>query len=147
MSNELTQTVKDQILAMRGQPVRLIASKLGVGKSAVASVLAEPAEPEQVSVPAAPSAVSAPVDLSDPAAIKSFAERAASLAERDGNVAAMVSAGRLASGAVMEERKAAPPVPVDPDAMPNMLAAAERCKAELRKSLDRIAAEIAELPK
>lgn len=52
-------------------------------------------------------------------------------AERDGNTAAIVALARVSASLLDTRRKAAPPPPVDPNAFPDLVEAAERAKALL----------------
>lgn len=61
--------------------------------------------------------------------------RAYIAAERDGNAAAIVALAGRAAALVDTRRKAAPPPPVDPNAFPDLVEAAERARYLLRAKL------------
>ena len=59
------------------------------------------------------------------------------VAELDGDFGAIGSMGRLLVAIAEHERKIAPPPPVDPNELPDLVAAAEKTKARVRAWLAR----------
>lgn len=145
---KINEIIGAQILAMarQGRSERAIVAALGPGAPSRATVrryidrmaAEKPTKPAPGSDRTLPGIPSDPDELAEaPLAqldwwgleIREAFERAKS----DGNIAAQASLAARAVAVLEARRKAAPPEAADPNAYPDLVEAAERCKALLRR--------------
>jgi hypothetical protein len=146
MAKRLTQGEKDSVLAIRHLPRRLVAERTGLSLGTVQKIISEAdAPPPIVEGPdePLPDPETLPADMpgDEVDRLRSMAARAQARAEREGNVAGVLSAGKLSLALLEHQRKAAPPPVVSIDDQPDMVAAAVRFRDTVGTLFERIVDE------